>query len=175
MAASSEDDIDRRPIRRVRSKSDTPYLAEARISFNLGAGKDAPGAAPPPCSSLPGCCAPAPPGPPPRPPALALPAAPPQPGAPHSRSLCLPCAEGVCASCGVGEGGACGPASARVPRGLPRHGVEEVLSVTTVIPGRTRSPGCASGVWRGSPGEVGWRGYYGVELVGDIQTLLALT
>ncbi|XP_052013608.1 phosphatase and actin regulator 1-like [Apodemus sylvaticus] len=37
MAASSEDDIDRRPIRRVRSKSDTPYLAEARISFNLGA------------------------------------------------------------------------------------------------------------------------------------------
>ncbi|KAH0513786.1 Phosphatase and actin regulator 1 [Microtus ochrogaster] len=38
MAASSEDDIDRRPIRRVRSKSDTPYLAEARISFNLGAG-----------------------------------------------------------------------------------------------------------------------------------------
>uniref|UniRef100_A0A5F8GZ15 Uncharacterized protein n=1 Tax=Monodelphis domestica TaxID=13616 RepID=A0A5F8GZ15_MONDO len=42
MAASSEDDIDRRPIRRVRSKSDTPYLAEARISFNLGAGKDDP-------------------------------------------------------------------------------------------------------------------------------------
>nr|KAF6507149.1 phosphatase and actin regulator 1 [Rousettus aegyptiacus] len=42
MAASSEDDIDRRPIRRVRSKSDTPYLAEARISFNLGAGKDYP-------------------------------------------------------------------------------------------------------------------------------------
>ncbi|XP_060164242.1 phosphatase and actin regulator 1 isoform X6 [Globicephala melas] len=39
MAASSEDDIDRRPIRRVRSKSDTPYLAEARISFTLGAGK----------------------------------------------------------------------------------------------------------------------------------------
>ncbi|XP_060019668.1 phosphatase and actin regulator 1-like isoform X1 [Lagenorhynchus albirostris] len=37
MAASSEDDIDRRPIRRVRSKSDTPYLAEARISFTLGA------------------------------------------------------------------------------------------------------------------------------------------
>ncbi|KAF4790913.1 hypothetical protein TURU_135794 [Turdus rufiventris] len=36
MAASSEEDIDRRPIRRVRSKSDTPYLAEARISFNLG-------------------------------------------------------------------------------------------------------------------------------------------
>ncbi|KAF7248599.1 Phosphatase and actin regulator 1 [Varanus komodoensis] len=38
MAASSEEDIDRRPIRRVRSKSDTPYLAEARISFNLEAG-----------------------------------------------------------------------------------------------------------------------------------------
>nr|XP_005305262.1 phosphatase and actin regulator 1 isoform X4 [Chrysemys picta bellii] len=36
MAASSEEEIDRRPIRRVRSKSDTPYLAEARISFNLG-------------------------------------------------------------------------------------------------------------------------------------------
>ncbi|XP_031418856.1 phosphatase and actin regulator 1 isoform X2 [Clupea harengus] len=35
MAASPEDDTDRRPIRRVRSKSDTPYLAEARISFNL--------------------------------------------------------------------------------------------------------------------------------------------
>ncbi|XP_044862057.1 phosphatase and actin regulator 1-like [Mauremys mutica] len=38
MAASSEEEIDRRPIRRVRSKSDTPYLAEARISFNLGRG-----------------------------------------------------------------------------------------------------------------------------------------
>ncbi|PKU41996.1 phosphatase and actin regulator 1 isoform x2 [Limosa lapponica baueri] len=38
MAASSEEDIDRRPIRRVRSKSDTPYLAEARISFNLETG-----------------------------------------------------------------------------------------------------------------------------------------
>uniref|UniRef100_A0A8C7S1N1 Phosphatase and actin regulator n=1 Tax=Oncorhynchus mykiss TaxID=8022 RepID=A0A8C7S1N1_ONCMY len=35
MAASPEDHIDRRPIRRVRSKSDTPYLAEARVSFNL--------------------------------------------------------------------------------------------------------------------------------------------
>lgn len=40
MAASSDDDIDRRPIRRVRSKSDTPYLAEARISFNLGAAEE---------------------------------------------------------------------------------------------------------------------------------------
>uniref|UniRef100_A0A8C6E1H8 Phosphatase and actin regulator n=1 Tax=Moschus moschiferus TaxID=68415 RepID=A0A8C6E1H8_MOSMO len=40
MAASSEDDVDRRPIRRVRSKSDTPYLAEARISFNLGAAEE---------------------------------------------------------------------------------------------------------------------------------------
>nr|XP_027803921.2 phosphatase and actin regulator 1 isoform X2 [Marmota flaviventris] len=40
MAASSEDDIDRRPIRRVRSKSDTPYIAEARISFNLGAAEE---------------------------------------------------------------------------------------------------------------------------------------
>ncbi|KAM7124104.1 phosphatase and actin regulator 1 isoform X2 [Ciconia boyciana] len=35
MTASSEDDIDRRPIRRLRSKSDTPYLEEARICFNL--------------------------------------------------------------------------------------------------------------------------------------------
>uniref|UniRef100_A0A8C9V4A1 Phosphatase and actin regulator n=1 Tax=Scleropages formosus TaxID=113540 RepID=A0A8C9V4A1_SCLFO len=35
MAASSDEDTDRRPIRRVRSKSDTPYLSEARISFNL--------------------------------------------------------------------------------------------------------------------------------------------
>uniref|UniRef100_A0A673Z2H7 Phosphatase and actin regulator n=1 Tax=Salmo trutta TaxID=8032 RepID=A0A673Z2H7_SALTR len=35
MAASPEEHIDRRPIRRVRSKSDTPYLAEARVSFNL--------------------------------------------------------------------------------------------------------------------------------------------
>ncbi|RMC16154.1 hypothetical protein DUI87_08368 [Hirundo rustica rustica] len=44
MAASSEEDIDRRPIRRVRSKSDTPYLAEARISFNLDTGAgDPPG------------------------------------------------------------------------------------------------------------------------------------
>ncbi|KAM6948589.1 phosphatase and actin regulator 1-like isoform 2-T3 [Aplochiton taeniatus] len=35
MAASPEDNTDRRLIRRLRSKSDTPYLAEARISFNL--------------------------------------------------------------------------------------------------------------------------------------------
>ncbi|KAM6444899.1 phosphatase and actin regulator 1 isoform 3-T3 [Rhynochetos jubatus] len=35
MTASSEEDIDRRPIRRLRSKSDTPYLEEARICFNL--------------------------------------------------------------------------------------------------------------------------------------------
>ncbi|KAL4646436.1 phosphatase and actin regulator 1-like isoform X1 [Arapaima gigas] len=32
-------DVDRRPIRRVRSKSDTPYLAEARISLNLETGR----------------------------------------------------------------------------------------------------------------------------------------
>ncbi|KAK2530472.1 hypothetical protein Q9966_009056 [Columba livia] len=38
MTASSEDDIDRRPIRRLRSKSDTPYLEEARICFNLDNG-----------------------------------------------------------------------------------------------------------------------------------------
>ncbi|XP_069476596.1 phosphatase and actin regulator 1 isoform X2 [Ambystoma mexicanum] len=38
MASSSDDQdpaADRRPIRRVRSKSDTPYLAEARISLSL--------------------------------------------------------------------------------------------------------------------------------------------
>uniref|UniRef100_A0A8C7EEA0 Uncharacterized protein n=1 Tax=Nothoprocta perdicaria TaxID=30464 RepID=A0A8C7EEA0_NOTPE len=35
MTASSEEDIDRRPIRRLRSKSDTPYLEEARISRGL--------------------------------------------------------------------------------------------------------------------------------------------
>ncbi|XP_030630676.1 meprin A subunit beta, partial [Chanos chanos] len=41
MAASPEDDaVDRRPIRRVRSKSDTPYLAEARISLNLETGRE---------------------------------------------------------------------------------------------------------------------------------------
>uniref|UniRef100_A0A8C5Q1C4 Uncharacterized protein n=1 Tax=Leptobrachium leishanense TaxID=445787 RepID=A0A8C5Q1C4_9ANUR len=39
MATSSEEETDRRPIRRVRSKSDTPYLAEARISLNLATGK----------------------------------------------------------------------------------------------------------------------------------------
>lgn len=39
MSASSEEDIDRRPIRRLRSKSDTPYLEEARICFNLDTGK----------------------------------------------------------------------------------------------------------------------------------------
>ncbi|XP_059509725.1 phosphatase and actin regulator 1 isoform X5 [Stegostoma tigrinum] len=35
MAAFSGEQADRRPIRRVRSKSDTPYLTEARISFNV--------------------------------------------------------------------------------------------------------------------------------------------
>ncbi|XP_078395313.1 phosphatase and actin regulator 1 [Cetorhinus maximus] len=35
MAASSGEQADRRPIRRVRSKSDTPYLTEARISLNV--------------------------------------------------------------------------------------------------------------------------------------------
>ncbi|RMC16153.1 hypothetical protein DUI87_08367 [Hirundo rustica rustica] len=38
VTATSEDDIDRRPIRRLRSKSDTPYLEEARICFNLDNG-----------------------------------------------------------------------------------------------------------------------------------------
>uniref|UniRef100_A0A8C6S7V2 Phosphatase and actin regulator n=1 Tax=Neogobius melanostomus TaxID=47308 RepID=A0A8C6S7V2_9GOBI len=35
MAAALEKDVDRRPIRRVRSKSDTPYINEARISLHL--------------------------------------------------------------------------------------------------------------------------------------------
>uniref|UniRef100_A0A8C8BU60 Phosphatase and actin regulator n=1 Tax=Oncorhynchus tshawytscha TaxID=74940 RepID=A0A8C8BU60_ONCTS len=35
MAALPEDEIDRRPIRRVRSKSDTPYITEARLSLHL--------------------------------------------------------------------------------------------------------------------------------------------
>ncbi|XP_076844190.1 phosphatase and actin regulator 1 isoform X5 [Brachyhypopomus gauderio] len=35
MAAAPEDDVDRRPIRRARSKSDTPYLTEARLSYTL--------------------------------------------------------------------------------------------------------------------------------------------
>uniref|UniRef100_A0A8C5JM56 PHAR1 regulator n=3 Tax=Passeriformes TaxID=9126 RepID=A0A8C5JM56_JUNHY len=42
VTATSEDDIDRRPIRRLRSKSDTPYLEEARICFNLDNGKTTP-------------------------------------------------------------------------------------------------------------------------------------
>lgn len=42
MSASSEEDIDRRPIRRLRSKSDTPYLEEARICFNLDTCKTIP-------------------------------------------------------------------------------------------------------------------------------------
>ncbi|XP_066533394.1 phosphatase and actin regulator 1 isoform X2 [Hoplias malabaricus] len=35
MAAALEDDVDRRPIRRARSKSDTPYITEARLSYTL--------------------------------------------------------------------------------------------------------------------------------------------
>ncbi|KAI9545095.1 hypothetical protein NQZ68_039367 [Dissostichus eleginoides] len=35
MAAATEEEVDRRPIRRVRSKSDTPYINEARISLHL--------------------------------------------------------------------------------------------------------------------------------------------
>uniref|UniRef100_A0A8C7SW83 Phosphatase and actin regulator n=1 Tax=Oncorhynchus mykiss TaxID=8022 RepID=A0A8C7SW83_ONCMY len=35
MAASTENEIDRRPIRRVRSKSDTPYITESRLSLHL--------------------------------------------------------------------------------------------------------------------------------------------
>ena len=40
MATTSASSTDRRPIRRLRSKSDTPYLVEARLSFNLRTGKD---------------------------------------------------------------------------------------------------------------------------------------
>ncbi|CAL1592658.1 unnamed protein product [Knipowitschia caucasica] len=39
MAAAPEEDVDRRPIRRVRSKSDTPYINEARISLHLDTGR----------------------------------------------------------------------------------------------------------------------------------------
>lgn len=39
MAAASEEEVDRRPIRRVRSKSDTPYINEARISLHLETGR----------------------------------------------------------------------------------------------------------------------------------------
>lgn len=39
MATTSDSSKDRRPIRRHRSKSDTPYLVEARLSFNLRTGK----------------------------------------------------------------------------------------------------------------------------------------
>uniref|UniRef100_H3CMI7 Phosphatase and actin regulator n=1 Tax=Tetraodon nigroviridis TaxID=99883 RepID=H3CMI7_TETNG len=35
MATTSDSSTDRRPIRRHRSKSDTPYFVEARLSFNL--------------------------------------------------------------------------------------------------------------------------------------------
>uniref|UniRef100_A0A3B4ZHR3 Phosphatase and actin regulator n=1 Tax=Stegastes partitus TaxID=144197 RepID=A0A3B4ZHR3_9TELE len=35
MATTPASSTDRRPIRRLRSKSDTPYLVEARLSFNL--------------------------------------------------------------------------------------------------------------------------------------------
>ncbi|KAJ3598859.1 hypothetical protein NHX12_032822 [Muraenolepis orangiensis] len=39
-AAPPADEVDRRPIRRVRSKSDTPYINEARISLHLETGKE---------------------------------------------------------------------------------------------------------------------------------------
>lgn len=39
MAAAPEEEVDRRPIRRVRSKSDTPYINEARISLHLETGE----------------------------------------------------------------------------------------------------------------------------------------
>lgn len=39
MATVPDSSTDRRPIRRLRSKSDTPYLVEARLSFNLRTGR----------------------------------------------------------------------------------------------------------------------------------------
>ncbi|KAF3690450.1 Phosphatase and actin regulator 1 [Channa argus] len=42
MAAAPEEEVDRRPIRRVRSKSDTPYINEARISLHLETGLTVP-------------------------------------------------------------------------------------------------------------------------------------
>uniref|UniRef100_A0A673ML53 Uncharacterized protein n=1 Tax=Sinocyclocheilus rhinocerous TaxID=307959 RepID=A0A673ML53_9TELE len=33
------EDVDRRPIRRARSKSDTPYLTETRLSYTLQTGE----------------------------------------------------------------------------------------------------------------------------------------
>ncbi|KAJ0058823.1 hypothetical protein NL108_000524, partial [Boleophthalmus pectinirostris] len=41
MATTSDTSTDRRPIRRLRSKSDTPYLVEARLSFNLRPAEEA--------------------------------------------------------------------------------------------------------------------------------------
>ncbi|XP_068176302.1 phosphatase and actin regulator 1 [Antennarius striatus] len=41
MAAAPEEEVDRRPIRRVRSKSDTPYINEARISLHLETAEEA--------------------------------------------------------------------------------------------------------------------------------------
>uniref|UniRef100_A0A3Q2SYQ9 Phosphatase and actin regulator n=1 Tax=Fundulus heteroclitus TaxID=8078 RepID=A0A3Q2SYQ9_FUNHE len=40
MAAAPDEEVDRRPIRRVRSKSDTPYINEARISLHLETAED---------------------------------------------------------------------------------------------------------------------------------------
>uniref|UniRef100_A0A8C2FZ51 Uncharacterized protein n=1 Tax=Cyprinus carpio TaxID=7962 RepID=A0A8C2FZ51_CYPCA len=36
---STCEDVDRRPIRRARSKSDTPYLTETRLSYTLQTGE----------------------------------------------------------------------------------------------------------------------------------------
>ncbi|TRY89004.1 hypothetical protein DNTS_032299 [Danionella cerebrum] len=35
VVTEEEEDVDRRPIRRARSKSDTPYLTESRLSYTL--------------------------------------------------------------------------------------------------------------------------------------------
>ena len=68
MATTPDSSTDRRPIRRLRSKSDTPYLVEARLSFNLRTGRTQahpsvhpsihPSSLPsiPPSCCLPKCC-----------------------------------------------------------------------------------------------------------------------
>lgn len=118
MAASSEDDIDRRPIRRVRSKSDTPYLAEARISFNLGAGEDGARLSPRPGSlpSSPAGSAPSPSfGTPPRPPPPSRPTSyPAGPGRAFALFVCRVrrCVCVCMCVAEVGEGSAWIPASA---------------------------------------------------------------
>lgn len=53
MATTTDSSTDRRQIRRLRSKSETPYLVEARLSFNLRTGRRTSIHATPKCR----CCA----------------------------------------------------------------------------------------------------------------------